>query len=419
MKLRTRSGAALPKLFGAALLLVFLPSVLPAQEESSESGFEIVGKSGGKAPAAAQAESGAGDGDATEFEIVGKEAAAKGRSSAGEAEIVDDPNFEIVRRRSGAEQRAADEKKETDDYERRYQEYLRAKSEVREFLFFTYKPAENTVNGLDARVFLTLFLISLISVAAMLVLLVRELGRRPPVYSVEQMVRLRSGGFAPTSAQNAKAFVMNLWFNMTGGRELTEDEPVPVASRGELNILSEEIAIAAGALPTDPEAVGLLNRLADSVCWWKKRRLIAPGISVDSGVVKRVVMAIVYCILLYLYRAHPMYLLVVFSPLAFLTPTYLVSAREGSLVYRALGGSLKLFGTMTGSALEGAGNMEGATATVYRTGFGTAYVEKNYWGVLIVFLLKIAFALLFLYLVFVLAPVIVLYAVVRNYILAK
>ena len=130
-------------------------------------------------------------------------------------------------------------------------------------------------------------------------------------------------------------------------------------------------------------------------------------------------MGIFYVILLCIYPAHPMYLLVILSPIAFWTPAYLVPVREGSLVYRMLGGSLKIFGKMTGSAFNSAANMEGATVTVYSDGYGNKYVEHNYWGVLIIFGIKIAAALLFLYLVYVLAPFMIFYAIVRNYILAK
>lgn len=332
---------------------------------------------------------------------------------------VDDPNYEIDRTRKNREQLAGEYEKAKRDYDQRYQEYLDEQGKVENILFFNYSPYANKINGLDARGFIILGAVSLLAVAAMLLVLVRDLGRRPPVYSVEEMADLRARGYAPATEQEAKFLVMNLWHNINCGKEPEEGRPVPVDSRGELNILAAETAIAAGSLPTDPEAVDRLNRLSDSICFWRTRYLIAPGISMDSGIVKRIFMAIVYVALLCIYPGHPMYLLVVFSPLAFLTPAYLAESRERSFVYRMLGGSLKMFGSMTGSALAGAGRMEGATATIYRDGWGNAYIEKNYWGVLIVFLLRIAFALFFLYLIFIIAPFIVLYAIIRNYILAK
>jgi len=374
------------------------------------------------------------DDNSAEFEVVaspeksaGKKSSRKsqryGRNPADEIMvdddeiITDDPDFEVVRRRlTSSEVNAVEEKHdaEMEAYRERYREADR----IRDYFFFKYHPLHNKINGLDARLFIILFVFSLISAVIMMVIIIRELGMRPPVYSLEQMIQLRAEGYASVSENDAKSLVMNLWYNAVGGKPL-HDGAVEIGSRSELDILENEIADVASTLPTDPEAVDRLNALADSVCYWRRRYMIAPWLSVDSGLVKRIFMGIFYVILLCIYPAHPMYLLVILSPIAFWTPAYLVPVREGSLVYQMLGGSLKIFGKMTGSALNGAASMEGASVTVYSDGYGNKYVEHNYWGVLIVFAIKIAAALLFLYLVYVLAPFMIFYAIVRNYILAK
>lgn len=367
-------------------------------------------------------------GGSDEFVITTGKKEAKKPSSAGGIIITDDPNFEIVQRGPGggsykprdkAMREFAAAKKKYDGEKAEYDRWLADAKRERNFLFFSYLPYDNTINGADARLFLTLGFVSAAAAGAMLAILVRELGRRPPVYSTEQMADLRAQGLASVSAQEAQCFVMTLWHNLTGGKVFKENEYVPFTSRSEIAVAAQETAIAAATLPVDGESVDRLNDLADAVCFWQGRRLVAPGISIDSGIVKRVIMAVIYCILLYLYRGHPMYLLVILSPLAFLTPRYLVWSRENSVVYRMLGGSLKIFGKMLGNAAEGAGRMEGATATVYKTSSGKTYIEENYWGVLILFALKIALACFFLWLVYLAAPLIVLYAIVRNYILAK
>ena len=337
-------------------------------------------------------------------------------------ESLDESDFVIVRRDEidqadpAYQQKLREYKERYRQYEERLKEYEAQKGKDWDFLCYHYDARDNKINGADARLFATLFIVSVIGIITMLVTLVRELGRRPPVYSVDQMRQLRAAGAAAVSSREAECFVSTLWNNATDGKG---EDGIVLSSRGEVLNLADETAQVACALPDDQESVDRLNALGDAVCLWQSRSIIAPGISLDSGIVKRIFMVIVYCTLVYLYAPHPMFLLVLFSPLAFMTPLYLVSSREGSLVYRMLGGSLKVFGKMVGNAVEGAGRMEGATATIYETRSGNVYIQENYWGVLIVFGLKLAFAALFLYVVYLAAPLIVLYAVVRNYILAN
>lgn len=422
-----RTGS-LSILTAVVVLLTAVPWYSAADDDVE---FEIVSNTSGSSKSRNRAVS---DDDSAEFEIVAspeKSAGRKnsrysnryGRNSAEEIVvdddeiITDDPNFEVVRRRMTSKEVEAVQEThdaEMEEYQKRYQEADR----IRDYFFFKYHPLHNKINGTDARLFIILFVFSLISAVIMMVIIIRELGMQPPVYSLEQMIQLRAEGYASVSENDAKSLVMNLWYNAVGGKPL-HDGAVEIGSRSELEILENEIATVASTLPTDQEAVDRLNTLADSVCYWRRRYMIAPWLSVDSGLVKRIFMGIFYVILLCIYPAHPMYLLVVLSPIAFWTPAYLVPVREGSLVYRMLGGSLKIFGKMTGSAFNSAANMEGATVTVYSDGYGNKYVEHNYWGVLIIFGIKIAAALLFLYLVYVLAPFMIFYAIVRNYILAK
>ena len=355
----------------------------------------------------------------------GKASAAEQTESPAktiDTESLDESDFVIVRRDEidqedpAYQQKLRQYEERYRQYEERLKEYEAQKGKDWDFLCYHYDARDNKINGADARLFATLFIVSVIGVITMLVTLVRELGRRPPVYSVDQMSQLRAAGAAAVSSREAECFVSTLWNNATGGKGA---DGIVLSTRGEVHNLADETAQVACALPDDQESVDRLNALGDAVCLWQSRSVIAPGISLDSGIVKRIFMGIVYCVLVYLYAPHPMFLLVLFSPLAFMTPLYLVSSREGSLVYRMLGGSLKVFGKMVGNAVEGAGRMEGATATIYETRSGNVYIQENYWGVLIVFALKLAFAALFLYVVYLAAPLIVLYAVVRNYILAN
>lgn len=358
--------------------------------------------------------------EVAEFEIVSKESAAKKTSAAGE-ELFDVPGFEIVRRSgTGSKSEYERKKAEYDKEKEAYDELIREKERLRNFGPFHYSPLENTINGMDARLFITLTIVSLVAVLSMLYVLIREYGFIPPVYSLEQMQELRNAGYASVSKEEADAYVNSLWHTATAGQTVKEDQYIDIDNRGDLCILSNELQITAATLPVNSSTVDKLNRIAEAICFWKKRHLVCPGISIDSGMFKRIVMAVIYVVLLYIYVNHPMYLLVVFCPLAFWSPAYLVEKRENSWVYRMLGGSLKIFGKVTGNAFSGAANMEGASVTVYKSTWGnTAYVEHNYWGVLIVFLIKIAFALFLLYLIFMFAPFLVLYAVIRNYILAK
>ena len=355
-----------------------------------------------------------------EFEIVGKQ-----KEAAEKEEIIkDDPNFEIVRFRTNKAQKKLNQSEAMAKYEKEkkiYDEWVREKQRPRKFLFYSYIPYDNTINGIDARLFITGMLVSVFYVLAMLAILVYELGRRPRIYSVEQMVEFRAQGYGQISERDADILAENLWKRTTGGKTVKEDDLPIIENRGELSTLAAELEAAASALPTNPESVHKLNRVSDTVNLWRTRFLVAPFISSESGWFKRILMTIIYLILVfYVYPGHPMYLLVIFCPLAFLTPAYLVDDRENSKIYRLLGGSLKIFGKMTGSAMNTLATGEGSTVTVYTNSWGNVKaVEHNYWGTIILFGLKIAVAVFFIYLVFILAPLIVLYGLIRNYILAK
>lgn len=360
--------------------------------------------------------------DDVEFEIVSRPKPAA--VDLGLKHITDDPDLEIVRTRGVKKDPKEQQSESMSRYEKEkkaYEAFKEEKMRSRKFLFYSYIPWENTINGIDARLFFTGMVVSLFYVVAMILLLIRELGSLPAVYSVQQMKELRAQGYAPVTEKEASMIVRNLWDSAAGGKILKKDELLTVTCRSELNILHSELSVAASAVPTDPDSVEKLNRISDSVNFWRTRYLVAPWINSDSGWFKRIIMGILYCgLVFYLYPRHPMFLLVIFCPLAFWTPAYLVEDRENSRIYRLLGGSLKIFGKMTSSALDTVATGEGSTVTVWKDSWGnTRHVEYNCWGTVILFGIKIAAAFFFLYLVLTLAPLIVLYGLIRNYILAR
>lgn len=411
-------------IFIAALCL---PSALTADEEEE---FEIVKvKSKSRSSAAVVAASGFNNDDiAPEYEnlcgggeddfviITGDEekkiynAAAK--RAAANAPLSDE-NFFILK-----PEKQKDPQKAYEAALKKYEKWEADVKKKRKFLFYYYTPYTNEINELDARLFITLFLLSVTYSLIMLIIYIKEAGRRPPVYSAEEMKEWREEGFDIVSESEAKVYAATLWNNVAGGKQIADDDFLELESRSEISILENEMHMVARTLPTDDESIYYLNKISDSINSCKTRFMIAPWLSVSSGIFKRIVLAILYVILLFLYPGHPMYLLVILLPVAFLTPYYLIDAREGSFVYRMLGGSLKVFGAITGDAFRGAANMEGASVTVYKGG-GATYIEHNYWGVLILFALKIALAVMLLILIYFMAPFIVLYAIIRNYILAK
>lgn len=406
--------------FSILFACLCVPSVLIAEEEE----FEIVQNSKKSASAS---------GSNANFEEIGSDK-LEDDSTVDFVVITKDEEKKIyadAAKRAAANQLFSDENfyipkpKKVKSSQLIYQEQL-AKYEkweadaktVRRFLFYYYTPYSNTINNLDARLFITLFLLSIAASVAMMIIYIREVGRRPPLFSAAEMATLRREGYDIVSEKEAKVYAATLWNNVAGGRKNAEEEIMDFESRSEIAIIENEMNMVARTLPTDDESISHLNKISDSLNFNKTRYMIAPWLSVESGIFKRIVLAILYVILLFLYPAHPMYPLVVLLPVAFMTPYYLIDAREGSFVYSMLGGSLKMFGAITGNALSGAANMEGATVTVYKGG-GATYIEHNYWGVLILFALKIAIAIALLVLIYYLAPFIVLYAVIRNYILAK
>lgn len=351
-----------------------------------------------------------------EFVVITKEEEKKLYDAAvkrAEAVPFSDPDFYVAKVK-----KQRDPKEIYNEKLAEYEKWEKDAQTARKFLFYYYTPYTNEINELDARLFITMMLVSIVYSIIMLRIYIREIGRRPPIYSSEEMREWRDEGFDVFPESEAKVYAATLWNNVSCGKQVSEGDFLPIESRSELSIIENEMHMVARTLPTDDDSIYYLNKISDSVNRWKTRYMIAPWLSVDSGLFKRIVLGILYVILLFIYPGHPMYLLVVLLPMAFLTPAYLIDAREGSLVYSMLGGSLKIFGAITGDAFRGAANMEGASVTIYKGG-GSTYVEHNYWGVLILFGLKIALAIMLLILIYFLAPLIVLYAILRNYILAK
>jgi len=224
------------------------------------------------------------------FEIVAKKQTKE--LDLSQRIITDDPEFEIVRTRAPKKLQngtTAEKKEHVDpaisEYEKKkkiYDDYVKEKKTPRDFLFFSYIPFDNTINGIDARLFITGVLVSLFYVVFMLVVLTREIGRRPRLYSAEQMIALRNQGYGQIPEDQANQMANDLWNRVSGGKavddynEQTGDYLLDAGSHGEVNAVYSELEVTASALPTSEEAIAQLNRLSDSVCFWRTRALVAP-----------------------------------------------------------------------------------------------------------------------------------------------